>query len=229
MRRQTILTDQLLRRVTTGRKATVDPLEVVTIPPEPASLFAGLAPSRLIGNLARIDALPVTPKSNVISAIYYFRLACACYFLWNEEHRPLLSNQPPSDPEPGVVGAELAVRSDNALSAFELVAGWAADTDQRRKPAQPLATSPCYQCVCATFARCWSAPVSLLKANRYATFAGSWKLAFRAHLYAAVGEIQSDDPRSLARILDEVAQAARSLSPAMYSLLDDLIATAPTT
>ena len=56
------LTDHLLRRVTTGRNASVDVREVVTVPPEPGAMFAGLPQSRIIGGLARIDALKLSPK-----------------------------------------------------------------------------------------------------------------------------------------------------------------------
>lgn len=224
---RSMLTDQLLRRVTTGRKATVDPLEVVTVPPEPATLFAGLAPSRLIGHLARIDALPVTPKTNVISAIYYFRLACACFFLWNEEHRPLLTNRLPEEPEPGLVAAEMSARIDGARSAFDLVAGWAADTQsaiQSREAITDVAVLP---------VRMRDIRIMLDRVGRSGEnkvlrgIRRDLELAFRTRLHETVGEIPSGDPRSLGEILDDVAGASRSLAPEMTKLLDDLIAAAP--
>src|SRR5690606_2743192 len=81
--------------------------------------------SRAIGPLARIDALPVTPRTSLISAIYYFRLACACFHHWTEQERPLLSAVSPAPPEPGIVVAEIARRAAAAASAFELVSEWA--------------------------------------------------------------------------------------------------------
>ncbi|MGH9173807.1 MAG: hypothetical protein ACRD1H_05600, partial [Vicinamibacterales bacterium] len=119
------LTDHLMRRVTGGRHPKVDLDEVVSVRPEPATMFAGLPESRAIGPLARVDALPVTPRSNLISAIYYFRLACACFHLWNEGNKPLLSSRPAEEPEPGVVTAELSTRVVAATSAYGLVDSWA--------------------------------------------------------------------------------------------------------
>jgi hypothetical protein len=221
------LTDYLLRRVTTGRRATVDPLEVVTVPPDPGTLFVGLAPSRVIGNLARIDALPVTPKTNIISAIYYFRLACACFFLWSEEHRPLLSVKPASEPEPGVIAAEVTARAEHAHSAYDLVVQWAADSQpvvQAREAIADVAVLPVrMREIRGMLERSGrSGENRVLRGIRR-----DLELAFRSQLHDAIGDILADDPRSLSQILEDVARASRSLGPTMNALLADLIAAAP--
>jgi len=224
---RSVLTEQLLRRVTTGRRATVDPLEVVTVPPDPASLFAGLGPSQLIGNLARLDALPVTPKTNVISAIYYFRLACACFYLWGEEHRPLLTNQGVLEPEPGVVAAELSARANRAASAFGLVDSWAADIQlvvQSREAIAAVAVLP---------VRMREIRSMLERAGRSGEnkvlrgIRRDLEVTFKARLNDSIGVIASDDPRSLSVILDDVAAVSRGLGPEMNALLDELILAAP--
>lgn len=220
------LTNYLLRRVTNGRNATVDPREVVTVPPEPGTMFADLPMSRLLAPLARIDSLPVSPRTNLISAIYYFRLACGCFYLWSEANKPLLSNRPPAEPEPGLVAAEVTSRAVAASSAYALVDAWSLDVE-------PTAQAR------AAVANVASLPVRMrdIRARVEALGRGDepgymrWlrkelELEFRARLFEATGEIEADDPRPLPRILDDVAGAARALRPAMRAKLDELLSQA---
>lgn len=217
------LTTYLLRRVTTGRHATVDPREVVTAPPEPAAMFAELPMARLLGPLARIDALPVSPRDNLISAIYYFRLACGCFYLWAEATRPLLSNRPPSEPEPGLVAAEVTTRAVAASSAYALVDSWSLDIE-------PTAHAR------AAVANVASLPVRMRDIRALVEARGRgeepgymrWvrkelELEFRTRLLDLTGEVEADDPRPLPRILDDVAGAARGLRPVMRAKLDELL------
>jgi hypothetical protein len=221
------LTDHLLRRVTTGRNASVDVHEVVTVPPEPGTMFAGLPQSRIIGGLARIDALPVTPRDNLVSAIYYFRLACACYYLWNEGNKPLLSAQNSSEPEPGLVAAELAARSTAASSAYGLVDAWAADVEPQVQARQaiadvaslPLRMGDIRQAL--ERSRAGGEPRAVRRVRR------DLEIAFRARLHEVAGEIDADDPRPLTQILADVAQASRSLAGEMQLLLGQIVADAP--
>jgi len=218
------LTDYLLRRVTSGRNATVDAREVVTVPAEPGTMFAGLAPSRIIGNLARIDALPVTPRDNLISAIYYFRLACGCFYLWNEGNKPLLGATTSTEPEPGLVAAEVTSRAVAASSAYGLVDAWAADVQPQVQARQSIAEVA-------------SLPVRMGEIRQKLERAGAvgepravrrvrrdLELAFQSRLIEFTGVIAADDPRPLTQILDDVASASRSLGGEMTRLLDDLIA-----
>jgi hypothetical protein len=218
------LTTHLLRRVTSGRHPSVDTAEVVMIPPDTGSLFAGLPESRIIGHLARIDALPVTPRDNLASAIYYFRLACACFYLWSEEYRPLLAVRPASPPEPGLVAAEVSKRIMNAASAYELVDQWAADTEPQVRAREAIGNV-------ATL------PVRMRDIRSRIDHAGlggdskalrivrrDLEQAFRDRLIELTGEVSANDPRPLTQILDDVAGAARSLSSEMNALMIERIA-----
>lgn len=219
------LTDHLLRRVTTGRNATVDIREVVTVPPEAGMMFAGLPQSRIIGSLARIDALPVTPRNNLISAIYYFRLACACFHLWNEGNKPLLGGSGTIEPEQGIVAAEVAVRATAASSAYGLVDAWAADVQPQVQARQAVADVA-------------SLPLRMGQIRQQLDRAGAGdepravrrvrrdlELAFQARLLERTGVIDANDPRPLTQILSDVAAASRSLTVEMQQVLDELIAT----
>ena len=221
------LTDYLLRRVTTGRDSSVDPHEVVTAPPNPDTMFAGLPMTRLVGPLARIDALPVSPRANLISAIYYFRLACGCFFLWQEANRPLLSNRPVVEPEPGIVAAELSQRAVAASSAYDLVDNWWLDVE-------PMIAAR------ASVTNVASLPVRMRDVRARVEQAGHaekpgflrWvrkelDQEFRARLLEATGEIGADDPRPLPRILDDVARATRDLRAPIRDKLEALVAATP--
>jgi hypothetical protein len=218
------LTDYLLRRVTSGRRATVDVREVVAAPAEPETMFAGLPMSRVIGPLARIDRLPVTPRQNLIAAVYYFRLACACFFLWSEGNRPLLTSRPQPAPEPGIVAAELAGRVGSVESAYELVSEWSFDVEPTVQARQAVAN------VASLPLRMRDVRARVEQASR-ADEPGFMRyvrreleLAFRQALLERTGEITPDDPRSLPAILDQVAKAARDVRPEMRALLDRLVA-----
>lgn len=217
------LTDYLLRKALSSRDNQVDARDVVRIPPDPGGMFVGLPMTRLIGPLARLDALPVTPRTNLISAIYYFRLACACMFLWGEGHRPLLAAGPPAEPEPGIVAAELNARAVNAPGAWALVQAWADDVApqvQAREAIANVASLPIrMRDVRAEIERAGKGEQSgFVRAVRK-----ELDVYFRRRLLELTGEIDADDPRPLSKILDDVAKAARSLRPELQALLLDLV------
>jgi len=220
------LTDHLLRRVTTGRNASVDIREVVTVPPQPGAMFAGLPQSRVIGALARIDALPVTPRDNLISAIYYFRLACACFYLWNEGNKPLLSARILDDPEPGVVAAELAARASAATSAFGLVDAWAADVEPQVQARQAIADVASLPVRMGDIRQALDRAGAAGEPRAVRRVRRDLEIAFRSRLHEVTGEIDADDPRPLTQILADVAQASRSLTGEMGQLLNQLVSSA---
>ncbi len=217
------LTDHLLRRVTAGRNPSVDIREVVTVPPEPGTMFGGLPQSRIIGGLARIDALLVTPRDNLISAIYYFRLACACFYLWNEGNKPLLSARTIDEPEPGLVAAELAARSTAASSAFGLIDAWASDVQPQVQAREAIAEVAALPVRMGDIrqrlerARTGSEPRAVRGVRR------DLEIAFRVRLHEVTGEIAADDPRPLTEILSDVAGASGSLADEMHALLEQLV------
>jgi hypothetical protein len=217
------LTEYLLKRVTSTRNPVVDRLEVVPVSPAPDTMFSGLSPSRLIGTVARIDALPVTPRTNLISAIYYFRIACASYFLWTETEKPLLTNRPAEEPEPGLVAAEVSSRAARATSAYQLLSDWAADVAPQvsaREAIGAVASLPIrMRDLRARVERHGSSADGRIVRN----VRRDLDIAFRARLVDITGEIPAGDPRPLSSILDDVARASRSLTGEMTELMDDLI------
>lgn len=218
------MTDILLRRVTRGRNATVDPRAVLTIDVDPGKLFAGLPMSRLIGPLARIDALPVSPRDNLISAVYYFRLACACHYFWLEANRPLLGGDRDGPvPEQGLISAEVSQRSRNAPTAIDVLYEWELDlrgTMIAREAIHDVARLP----------------VTMREIRNRVSEAGppdekqavrnvrrDLEIEFRKRLIEKTGVIYPDDPRSLDDILNDVALAVRGLRIPLRRQMDELV------
>lgn len=218
-------TDLLLRRVPGGRNAGGPPPPIVTIEPDPATLYLGTPPARLIGALARIDMLPVTPRENLLSAIYYLRLACACLWLAAEEHRPLFGGVRPFEPEPAQVAAEITQRSTAAASAWELVTQWATDVEpvaRSREAIASVATLP----LAMRDIRTRVEAIGGEQANRLVrTVRRDLDAVFRAHLTEAVGDIAADDLRPLGDILDMMARASRGLKTTMQEEFERLLHT----
>lgn len=188
-------------------------------------MFAGVPASRLIGPLARLDALPVTPRTNLLSTIYYFRLACACFYLWAESNRPLLTNERDSpEPETGVIAAEVTNRALDAPGAFELVRQWADDADEimhARKAVADVASLP------VSMRELRDMAASADPANervQVRAIRRDLELAFRGRLVDSTGIIYPDDARSLNRILKDVGKAARGLRQEMRQLASELVA-----
>lgn len=209
------LTDFLLTRRKRGRPGEGITSEIIRIEPEPGTMFAGLPASQLIGMLARQDGLPVTPRENLLSAIYYFRVASACIYLWQVQHRPLFTIHDPNPPEPGVVSAELHKLATPDQSAYELMQAMLNEAEVVQGARQAVSDVA-------------NVPVRMqeLRAMVAASSRGDDKrtlralrrdieLEFKRRLYDRLGEISADDPRRLGEILDEVALAARELRSEM--------------
>ena len=218
-------TDLLLRRLPGGRNPSGPPPPIVTIEPEPATLYLGTPPARLIGALARIDMLPVTPRENVLSAIYYLRLACACLWMAAEEHRPLFGGVRPYEAEPAQVAAEITRRSSVAESAWDLVTQWATDVEpvaRSREAIASVATLP----LAMRDIRTRVEAIGGEQANRLVrTVRRELDVVFRTHLTEAVGDIAADDPRPLGEILDMMASASRDLKLTMQEEFERLLLT----
>ena len=219
------MTEELLRRVTRGRNATVEAADVLQAPVDPGQIFNGLSMSGLIGTLARIDQLPVTPRNSLLSAVYYFRIACACFYFWNESHRPLLGPLGAApDPEPGVVAAETSRRAQRAKSAYQLAARWDSDTQEVanvRKAVYDVAALPVTMRELRAEFQAQRLP-ELPRSLRFVR--GTLEREFREQLLTLTGVIEPNDPRRLDDILNNVAAAAKSQRSAVRGRMRALVA-----
>lgn len=87
------------------------------------SYFRTVPEAHLVGQLARLDRLPMSPAQDLAVATYCLRLVCACRWCYTEERKPLLDVG-----EFRVVhdafAAALAERITGSSSAFQVVEVW---------------------------------------------------------------------------------------------------------
>ncbi len=208
-----ILTDYYLPRLVEGSTARLRAQQVVTLSAKPSRLFAGLPVARLVGPLAALDRLPVRPADEIVAAVYYVRLACACRWLWEEERRPLLSLNGPPPLDLDALAAEVAVRARQAETAFGLLERWADETEEIRRDREmverflvPPLSNRVLRDLLARAAlpedRAWQR-----------TLRKELSIWYRAEVIARVGEIPARPERPLAALLQELATVNRELEP----------------
>lgn len=217
------LTDYFLPRVTSGPRPTVDPKEVILLPVDPVAMFAGLPMTRLIGILARIDRLPVSPRENILSAMYYFRLACACAWMWVEEHTPLLSNEPPPAVEPVALADETTRRTKGARTAFAVVESWYQDVERVTRARQELGAVAVLPVRMRELRELLEAAGLAEARGALRRVRGALDRQYRRRLVESVGEIPARPDRPLPAILEEVASASRALYPELRRTAERLV------
>ncbi|MDW8058906.1 MAG: hypothetical protein RMK01_02395 [Thermomicrobium sp.] len=117
---------------------------VVRVPVDPRVLFRRLPLARLVGRLARIDALPIGPADDLAVATYYFRLVCTCRWCWEEARVPLLGPADDRLPLEELTGA-IEARRCGVDSAFHLVEPWVSEIEpirQLREAVKPFLDPP---------------------------------------------------------------------------------------
>ena len=218
------LTDFFLPRVLSDPRSDVDVSDIELIEVGPIELFGGLDEAALIGPLALVDRLGVSPRTHLLSAMYYLRVACACAWMWVEERTPLLSLSSPPSIDWGSLMVEVQDRSRTASSAFEVAESWFTvieEITRNRKALNDMMSLPVRmseirdQVVAAGFGENRRV-VKMVRAGL--------DRRYRERLIEEVGEIPSEPEQPLPAILQLVASASRSLRPEMRQLTLSLIA-----
>lgn len=207
-------TDALLDRARRGPRG-VEPGEIlVRLPVDPGALFDTAAPARLIPTMARVDRLPVSPRENLLAAVYYLRTSCACFHLWDEQTRPYFDLAPDLEPpEPGVIAAEVARRAANTSSAYSLLVGWHRDLrdiiSARKSISDAVSLPVGMDEIRSAVGENGSGKASAAVRRARGTLEGS----YRKKLFDSMGSIHSDDPRPVKAIIDDIRQRSRELRP----------------
>lgn len=217
------LTDYFLPRVTSGPKPPVDRREVVLLPVDPVAMFRRLPMTRLIGILAAIDRLPVSPRNHILSAMYYFRLACACAWMWREQNTPLLSLDPAPEIDSRALTAATTERVDGVAAAYDVLTEWYADIErleQARRELKAVASMP----VRMRELRAMLDAAGLSEERGVLRWVrGGLERAYRRRLVEEVGEIPAYPNRPLPQVLADVATASRELYPELKALARELV------
>lgn len=218
-----VLTDFLLGRVPRNKRNGIESVEIIRLDPAPATMFDDVASNGLVSQLARQDRLPVSPRDNLLSAIYYFRVASACVFLWSEQNTPLFTGSPTAAPEIGLVGADLSQRSTPDMSAYRLMLDMVDDAEIVRNARQSVANVASLPLRISEIRSLLQNVAQDEDKSVLRSVRRDLELEFRKQLFALVGEIPAADPRPLGDILDEVASAARQLRTGMMEYARHLV------
>ncbi|HET7034690.1 MAG TPA: hypothetical protein VFI42_03330 [Thermomicrobiaceae bacterium] len=221
------LTDYFLPRVADGPRARVDGHEVVLIPVAIARMFGTLPVTPDIGLLARIDRLPETPRENLLAAIYYFRCASACGWMWVEERTPLLSLNPPPELVTAQLVTETEERAADVESAYGLLERWYEDVEQVREARRAVAEVA-------------SVPVSMKEIRQLVETArgeedrrlvrhtrAALERLFQQRLVDLVGEVPAEPAEPLPEVLGRIADATRTLRPELRREAEAFVAREP--
>jgi hypothetical protein len=216
------LTDYLLPRVVSGPRARISPDEVILIPVDPTRMFAGLPMTSLIMRLARIDHLVTNPWEHIVAAMYYFRLACACVWVWVEGHSPLLTLGPSPKPDIGAVADEIAGRSPASKTAFDLVSRWEVEIEevvQNRRTLNEVAVMPVRMRELREMAEAAgrSDERGLIRRIR-----GALQRRYRERLVQQIGEVPARPARPLTEVISAVSTVSRRLYPELKAVAVDL-------
>ncbi len=205
------LTDFLLNRQSRSRGGREPAATIVLVTPETDIMFSELPAARLISILARQDQLPVSPRENLLSALYYFRVSSACLYLWQEQHLPLFSVETTEYPEIGLVSADVTLRATTSDSSYRLMMDMVDEAEAVQRARQSVANVATLPLRMAEIRSMVQQSARDNEKILLRTLRKDLELEFRKKLFEQVGEIACDDPRPIGEILDEVAAASRDL------------------
>ena len=208
------LTHLMLRHRRGIVRATVRREEVVFVPAAPDRFWDGVPGAEIIAPLAEIDRLPAHPDENLMSGVYYFRLARAAVGFWLDATEPLLLQNDVVTVNTGAVRDETVRRSVNVGSAIDLIRRWDADVQEirnQRAAVDQVAAPPIpgrdLRAMVAAIARATGAdPPSASQVRRRL---GAW---YRGVLRDRFGPILPP-VADLPSILRQLAEARRDLAP----------------
>lgn len=206
--------------------------QVILIPVQPVPFLKSMEGSRLLGPLASVDGYRNLLRSNMLLAMYYFRLARACYGAYGETTAPIFG---PDEANTGIE-AELEQRTIElariARSSWDVVLRWDAAAGQVRRQREaayaamafPLANREIRdRIVAASKQRDVVAP----SINSVRRRIGSW---YRSQFDQQLGTVLppvDDMAGLLQRIHLVAAEVVPTIGPAVDAIIDEALAAQP--
>ena len=222
------LTHVMLKRRHGIMRTTVSDDEVVLVPVEPGSFFAGQVGATIMPILEQVDALGISHPESLLVGLYYFRLARAVVGCWIDATKPLLFHGDPLLLDEHELEEETAFRAVAAESAFGLIQTWDLDVqvirNQRHAVDQvaqlPMMNKELRGLVEQMASHAGVDPPSLNQVRRRAT---SW---WRGELRNRVGPILppvSDLPNELQRLAAEGKSLAPEVQPQVELIVQAML------
>lgn len=218
------LTDYFLPRLLSDPRQSVERGQIELIDADPVILFDEMLPGRLISPLARLDHLATSPRTNLLAAMYYYRVACACTWLWIEDRTPLLARDPHIDVDVDALSSEVLSRTENAESAYRLVTGWFDDVEivaRNRKSLDEVLSLPVRMSEIRKLVERAGAGDDRRMVR---TVRAALDRTFRQRVIDLVGDVPAHPQEALGDVLMRVAEASREQRPEMMILARSLVA-----
>lgn len=211
--------------VTGGPHPRVAREALVELAPDCENLFAGLGGAPLMPVLAKLDDLGVDLRHDLLATMYYFRLACACGWMWVRQHTPLLSNDPPPVVDPPVLLDETIRRANRSDTAFHVVTNWHRDNatlDDAREAIKQASRLPLRMGELRSFIEA-SNVGDEVTAKQLRILRGAIESRYRTRLIAEVGVIPADTTTPVHELQRTIAAAKRQLRQDLLAETPDLV------
>ncbi|MCA9832575.1 MAG: hypothetical protein KC435_01375 [Thermomicrobiales bacterium] len=219
------LTDYVLNLRRGRLAARVRRDRVILLPLTPVQFIKPLQGSRLIGTVATIDGLRQEIRSNLLLAMYYFRLVRACFGAYIESKTPLLGAMgTPMVNEPDI--EQITIEMARGIqSSWQLVLSWdeRAEHVRRQRDAVNVATNlpmRSHELRDRVVAEAELRGIDAPSINSVRRAFGSW---YRQQFDDAIGTIPApvdDLPGLLERIHTVAATLTPEVQPALERVLD---------
>lgn len=195
---------------------------LLELQPDCRLLFVGLPETPLMSVLASCDDLGVDLDHDLLATMYYFRVACACGWLWVSQHTPLLSNEPPPAVDPAALLGAATRRAQRSDTAFHVVTAWQreiARLDDSREAIKQVARLPLrmgeLRQAVETQNRGGEVTAKQLRILR-----GALESRYRSRLIGEVGVIPADTT-------DPIHELQRTIAAATRRIRQDLLRETP--
>jgi hypothetical protein len=194
--------------------------EITLVPVSSGEVFGLLPEKAVIDFLASVDRLQPAGDQDLLSAMYYLRLACAASWFHQEMTRPLLSLRETVRPETAAVDRELRRRAKQHRTAFEVIASWARQAErqvQTREIVQRAASLPLrmgdLRAAATTIGR--GEDRKLVRSAR-----GMLEKRYIRRLIDEIGEVPATPRHTIDDVVQEIRKVNRKLQPELRRDVD---------
>lgn len=226
------LTHYVLGRTRGRLSVRVSPDQVVLVPVQPVAFLKPLQGARLIGTLATCDGFRQEIRSNMLLAMYYFRLARACYGAYADMTAPILGPPEAAEGSAEDLEARTASMARSATSAWDIVLHWDAAAEQIRRQREeifnampfPIANKDLRDRIVLESEQRGLVPPSI---NSVRKRLGSW---YREQFEDRLGVILppvTDLPDLIQRIYVVANEITSLVPPALDAMIDEVFAEQP--
>lgn len=208
-----------------GPHPRVDPEALLELAPNCENLFAGLAEAPLMPVLAKLDDLGVDLTRDLLATMYYFRLACACGWMWVRQRTPLLSNDPAPVVDPPELLDETTWRAGRSDTAFHVITSWHRDNarlDESREAIKQAARLPLRMGELRSFIEAANVGGEVT-AKQLRILRGAIESRYRTRLIAEVGVIPADSQAPVHELQRTIAAAKRRIRQDLLIETPDLV------